>query len=119
MKNLNFEPLVLKRSYELYRQIYKQIGTFPKRSRYTIGQRMENNLLELMENITLATIQIETLREPILHKASVKCDICKILFRLSYDLDLLSDRQYIELSSKLNEIGKMLGGWIKYLRTKP
>lgn len=116
MKNLDFEPLVLKKSYELYRQLYKQIEKFPKRSRYTIGARIENNLLELMENITLANIQIETLREPILHKASVKCDICKILFRLSYDLNLMSDRQYIELSSKVNEIGKMLGGWIKFTR---
>ena len=61
---------------------------------------------------------METLREPTLYKASAKCDICKVLFRLSYDLNLISDRQYIELSNKLNEIGKMLSGWIKYTRNK-
>lgn len=116
MKNLNFEPLVLKKTYELYKQIYFQTDKFPKRNRYTIGIKIENTLLELIEIISLANIQISSLREPILHKASAKCDTSKILFRLSYDLNLISDRQYIELSSKISEIGKMLGGWIKFTR---
>jgi len=118
MQNLNFEPLVLKKTYELYKQLYHQIEKFPKRNRYTIGEKIETNLLELIENITLANIQIKTLREPILHKASAKCDICKVLFRLSYDLNLISNRQYIELSSKISEIGKMIGGWIKFTRNQ-
>ncbi len=118
MQNSNFEPMVLQKTYRLYLEIYGKLKNFPKRSRYTIGEKTENILLDLIELITLANIQIKSLREPILYKASAKCELLKILLRLGYDSSLFNDRQYVALESKVLEIGKMIGGWIKYCRTQ-
>ncbi|MFH0820059.1 MAG: four helix bundle protein [bacterium] len=118
MQNSNFEPTVIQKSYKLYIQIFNLLKNFPKPNRYTLGEKIENTLLNLVELIVLSNIQIKTLREPFLHKASAKCELLKLLLRASFDLRLISERQYIELESKAVEIGKMIGGWIKYCRTR-
>lgn len=118
MENSNFEPLVLKKVYNLYLNIYGLLKNFPKRSRYTLGEKIENTLLDLMEMISFANTQIKPLREPVLNKASAKCELLKLLLRLAYDLSLFNDRQYVAIENQIQEIGKMLGGWIKFCRTQ-
>jgi hypothetical protein len=118
MQNSYFEPLALQKTYQLYLNLCINLRNFPKRSRYTLGEKIENCLLELIELISLANIQIQQLREPILHKASAKTELLKLLLRLAYDLKFFTDRQYIELENKTLEIGRMIGGWIKFVRTQ-
>ena len=38
--------------------------------------------------------------------------------RLSYETKSIDIKKYIELEKQLNEIGKMLGGWIRSLTKK-
>jgi len=52
-----------------------------------------------------------------LKKASVQLDVLRILIRLSKDMHFISIRQYEFAAQKINEIGKMLGGWIKFCGT--
>ncbi len=54
----------------------------------------------------------------ILKKADFKITMMKLFCRLSFDLKAMQERWYIEAEDKLLEIGKMLGGWIKYADTK-
>ena len=51
--------------------------------------------------------------KPEVYKISVELDKLRILIRLSKDLKFISIRQYGFGAEKINEIGKMLGGWIK------
>ena len=53
-----------------------------------------------------------------LKKASVQLDVLRILIRLSKDMHFISIRQYEFAAGKVNEIGKLLGGWIKSLEAK-
>jgi hypothetical protein len=50
-----------------------------------------------------------------LKQASVKQDALKLLVRLSKDTGCLTNNQYLQMESKLQETGRMLGGWIKSL----
>ncbi len=52
-------------------------------------------------------------RLTILNEASFELDMLKIFIRLAKDTHAMTDKQYIHLQGQLNEIGKMLGGWIK------
>lgn len=92
---------------------YEQSVHFPKRDRYTLGQKIENNILELLEFIILASQSERGEKLKILKKASVKLDVIKVLVRLCRDLKVIDTKKYLSLSSFLQEIGKMLGGWIK------
>ncbi|MBI5077536.1 four helix bundle protein [Candidatus Falkowbacteria bacterium] len=59
----------------------------------------------------------QPLREAPLIKAQAKCQLLKLLIRLSFELNLIKSTQYFQLSTDLKEIGKMLGGWINYARS--
>lgn len=105
-------PLFTK-TYELYKLFYGFLGSFPKKDRYSLGQKTEAVLLDLLEAIILASGLPKEEKPPVLHKASLKLDVLKILFRLAKDIQALDTKKYILLEERVQEIGKMLGGWIK------
>ncbi len=52
---------------------------------------------------------------PYLQKAVTKLDLLKFFLRISWEVKALDIKKYIVLSEKLDEIGRMLGGWIKQI----
>ena len=89
---------------------------FPKKDRYTLGQRCEEHILQVLEGVMLAAQTGRADKLPILESVSNKLDILKVFIRLANDLDVLSDNRYILCQNHIQEIGKMLGGWIKSTR---
>lgn len=104
---------IFQKTYDLYKIFYQYLTNFPKKDRYTLGQRVENAILDLLEAITHAGQLSKTEKLPILKTASIKLDQVKILIRLCKDLKILDNKKYLLIESELQEIGKMLGGWIK------
>ncbi|MFA6146385.1 MAG: diversity-generating retroelement protein Avd [Patescibacteria group bacterium] len=100
------------KTYELYKLLYQNLKSFPKKDKYTLGQKIDNTALEILEAITLAGISSQN-KLNLLEKASQKLDLLKILIRLADDLKILDNKKYLEIQQKIQEIGKMLGGWIK------
>lgn len=81
-----------------------------------MGQKIDNLILEVLELILLAAQSSKTVKLGILEKASVKLNILKIFIRLAKEVRVLDLKKYIILQENLNEIGRMLGGWIKSAR---
>ena len=50
---------------------------------------------------------------PFLKKADIKLKILKTLIRAVFDVKAIDQKKYLLLQGSLQEIGKMLGGWIK------
>jgi len=48
---------------------------------------------------------------PYIKIAIRKVDTIKIFMQLIWEMKILVDTQYIDISEKLNKTGKMLGGW--------
>lgn len=105
-------PIFIK-TYDLYKVFYGYLSLFPRKDRYTLGQRCENVLLDILESIISASNLSKQEKLPILKSASTKLDVLKVLFKLCKELKIIDNKQYFTLDSKLIEIGKMLGGWIK------
>jgi four helix bundle protein len=110
---LNLDIPIFQKAYELYKLLYQYVASFPKKDRYTLGQRVENSLLDFMESIILASQLSKTDKLPVLQKASIKLDVLKVFIRLCKDLKILDNKKYLILESQIQEIGRMLGGWIK------
>jgi len=87
------------------------ITTFPKTKRYTLGQKLDNLTLEILE--LLFSIPSSQNKTDTLQKMSIKLDLLKILLRFAKDSQAITDKKYLELQLILQEIGKMLGGWIR------
>lgn len=105
-------PIYLK-TYELYKTFYVYLGSFPRKDRYSFGQKCEAMLSELLEAVILASSLSKQEKLPILKKASLKVDVLRSLFRLGKDLKIIDNKKYMLLEKLLSEIGKMFGGWIK------
>lgn len=118
--NKNFSSIeipLIKKLYELYKCSHKTILVFPKHERYSLGEKIENNILETMELSLFGNAQPKNFKETYLLKANAKIEILKILFRLALDNNFINETQYLKAEEYLQESGKMLGGWIKYLRS--
>lgn len=87
------------------------VTTFPKTKRYTLGQKLDNLTLEIFE--LLFSVPQSQSKSATLQQISVKLDLLKILLRLAKDSLAIRDKKYLELQLILQEIGKMLGGWIR------
>ncbi len=49
---------------------------------------------------------------PYLSSAIMKVDTLKVLLMVLWENKSLDNKRYIQLSQKISEIGKMLGGWL-------
>jgi len=105
-------PIFIK-TYELYKLFYLYLPTFPKKDRYTLGQKCELALLDILENIIVVGYLSKLEKLPLLRKISIKLDVLKVLFRLGKDIKVIDHKKYLEFENYFMEIGRMIGGWIK------
>jgi hypothetical protein len=91
---------------------------FPKHERYSLGEKLENTLLETIEYIIFGNVQQKNFKSAYILKASAKVEILKIFYRLALDIGAIDEKSYLKSEQKLQEIGKMLGGWLKYLQSQ-
>ena len=102
--------------FVVYEITHRLIFKFPKHERYSLGEKIENSILEAIEILILANQASKYEKEKILLKANSKIELLKILFRISLNCQILDGKEYLEMENKLQEIGRMNQGWIKYSR---
>ena len=110
------ETLIFKKLYELIKLIYNYVKLFPKHEKFILGQRIENTSIDILEGIIKANKKDNKTKE--LENTSTKLDMLKVYIRLSKELQFMDLKRYEALSSHILEIGKMLGGWIKYEKNR-
>lgn len=98
----------IKQSYLLWHTYH---STLPKTHRYSLGQKIDTLLVETMEAATAAAFLSREQKLPYVRLAIRKLNTLKILVMILWETQSLDTRKYIALSEKLDEAGKMLGGW--------
>lgn len=101
---------------QLYLSAHERTVKFPKPTRYSLGMRIENTVLELMELFYLAQSKHGTSRLLILNKADITLKMLTTHLRLAYKIESVNDSGFASLSEQVIEIGSMVGGWIKYTK---
>jgi hypothetical protein len=90
---------------------------FPKSQRYILGAKCADYILEILELLMTSAEQINKIEKARhLHIVNVKLDILKLLVRLCKNCKCISNNAYLQMESQLQEIGRMLGGWLKSLK---
>ncbi len=108
-------PVVIK-LFIIYEITHKLIFKFTKHERYSLGEKIENSILEAIEIFILANQSSKYDREKTLMRANSKIELLKILFRISLNCKLIDGKDYLAMEAKLQETGRMTQGWIKYSR---
>lgn len=87
----------------------------PKSARYTIGARIENKFLHLLELLYLAYFTEKDKKPQKIVECIFNLDTLKFLIQVAWEAKLVSTKQHEEVAIKLGEVGKILGGWKKSL----
>ena len=85
----------------------------PKSSRYSIGTRIENKFIDLLESSYTAYFIEKDKKADNISECIFSLDILKFLISLTWESKLISHKQYGEVATKLDETGKMFWGWKK------
>lgn len=103
--------LLVTKTYDLILWILPKLGKFPKEQRFLLAERIENSLLDILELLIEASFSKEKLE--ILRKINLRLEKLRFLVRISKDMRFINVNSYEFSSRSINEIGKMIGGWIK------
>ena len=112
----DFDIPIFKKSYDLYRALHEYRRLVPKQDRFTVFERVDAVTLDIIEGILLASSQQKMSKLPTLELVSMKLNMLRIFIRLMKDTKALDSKKYIMLESAIDEIGRMLGGWIRSAR---
>jgi len=99
-----------------YKLWHEFLPHFPKSSRYTLGSKIDSLFIETIESVFKALHLGKGEKLVYLTRASIKLDLLKFFLQIAWEIKALDNKKYIRLSEKLDEIGKMLGGWLKSLK---
>lgn len=115
--NINqFKLTVIQKLVSAYKLWHEFLPHFQKDSRYTLGAKIDSLLLETIEHTIKAGYSDGLEKLIALKNSSFKLDLLKFFLQVSWEIKSLDNKKYISLSEKLEEIGKMLGGWIKTVK---
>lgn len=104
-------PVALDKAYSLTLWLITKTETMPRSHRFTLGGRIYEHSLDLVNALTEATFARE--KSAALGNASDRVNSLRILLRLAKDLHLLAFDPYVHATARLDEIGRMIGGWRK------
>lgn len=110
--NFQNDAPIIKKIIDFYLNFHKYARNFPKTERILFA-RIENTVLDLLDLTTTASYLKSKDKIPLLTGASKKLDLLKILVRLTWEDNIIKNKEYLSLQAILQEIGKMLGGWLK------
>ena len=71
-----------------------------------------------MEFLFIANAKRANEKIAVLNNIDVKLKVLKTIIRLGFDIKAMDQKNYLKLQESLQEIGKMLGGWIKSVKEK-
>src|SRR3954471_22846264 len=102
----NQELLVITKTYDLIVWSCHHTSRFPRNHRFVLGERLERSLYDLLE--TLVRARYTRNRQPLLEQANLTLEI-----RLARDLHCLKTASYLFAARTLDEVGRLVGGWIR------
>ena len=83
----------------------------PRDQKFLLGDRIETKMLEVLEHSIRAYYRKD--KRPHLLEANMALEITRHLVRLAHGLRNLSPKACEVISQRVDEVGRMIGGWLK------
>ena len=89
-----------------------------REERFGIGARIDSLLLDILEILRKASF-VDTASKPVLLGTAIGiADSLRFFLQIAWESKLIANRQYDDLASGVEEIGRMTGGWRKGILSK-
>lgn len=101
---------VYRLTYELLQHLMMVLADFPKQYKFTVGQKLQDEVIEMVVLIYRANAAKET-RALEIEKFLEKLQVVELMIRLSQDMRILSKKHYASLIAMTQALGKQAQGW--------
>jgi len=105
---------VYKASYDLVLEIFLFVRNFTKEFKYTIGESLKKETIELIILIYRANIKKD--KATTIQEARERIELIRLLLRLTKDLKQISLKRFVYINTKVEKVSKQLTGWQKSLK---
>ncbi|MCC5618081.1 diversity-generating retroelement protein Avd [Nostoc sp. CHAB 5836] len=110
------ELSVIQKTYDCIKWYVPIIERLPKIHKFSLGDRIINQLYDLLEGLIKAKYAKNKLSQ--LESLNTELDILRYQTRMLLDFNKISVERYEYAIKLLDEIGIELGGWIKKQRER-
>jgi hypothetical protein len=110
---MSSELPVIMRTHELYNSVSAITEKLPSLRRQTLGRRLEDTVLQLLEYLIMAKNAPKAHKAAYLIKASALAEITDFHLRTLLEQKLANDTTLHQLLAKNAEIARMSAGWRK------
>lgn len=105
--------LVILSKYERYMEyMFLVISKLPRVEKFNLGQEYKSNMYKTLESIILLN-KLGGSKLELLNRLDADIVFQRLLTRLMYKGRYIDEKKYMYIIDSLEEIGKMLGGYIK------
>lgn len=111
---ISTELPVYKASYDLLLAIYRMVKHFAREYKYSLGENLKNQAVELLTLIYRANSRqdkVETIRS-----AREHLEVIRLHVRLTKDLHQINTEKFVFINSNIENVSKQLSGWQKSQR---
>jgi len=104
-------PQAVQLCHDLLLWLIPHLDKFPRNRRFTLGDRLEKTLLDVLERLIEAAYSQQ--KRYVLSNANRKLEILRHLWRLALELQLIPIKSYEHGAKLQNDLGRQIGGWLK------
>ena len=104
-------PKAIEECHDLLRWIIPHLDKFPRNYRFTLGDRIETALLDVLEALVAAAYCRDKRND--LEIANRRINVARHLWRLAYELKIIAHKSYQYGSEHMVALGAQIGGWRK------
>ena len=101
----------LEAMYQFMLWLVPAIDKFPRSQKFVLGDRIESTALDVMDALVAATYTRG--RDSLLADANLGLERLRFFMRLSFDLRLIDTKRYEHAARCIDDVGRMIGGWLK------
>jgi hypothetical protein len=97
--------------YQFLLWLVPAVDKFPRAQEFVLGDRIDTAALDVLDALITATYTRG--RGSLLSDANLGLERLRFFMRLSHELRLLDNRRYVQPARSIDEVGRLVGGWIK------
>ncbi|QTD36775.1 four helix bundle protein [Polaribacter batillariae] len=110
-----FTSLPVKLGYDMLIDIHKITKSFAREHKYTLGEKLKEQSLQLLIHIYTANKNKGSKRIDAITQIKEHLEMVCLLWRISKDLHIIGNKVYIKLNINIEELSKQLTAWQKYI----
>lgn len=107
------ESPIFSRTYDLLQWMLRATMNYPRSQRFVLAKRVQDTAFDLQEALIEAGLSAKEQRLGALHDADMALAKLRFHIRLSHDMGWLSLSQYEHVARMTDEVGRLLGGWLR------